>query len=201
MHVIPHPFRGDTYLLDTVRQIMEGAEVFVETGAFYGITTAFMAKEYPGVQCYSCEIHDGHFREAIERTAGLNNCKIVKEDSVDFLLGLINLKKLKTVFWIDAHEFGFGWPLLKEIEIISQNWESAFVIIDDFFVPGKPWFEAYKYDGKTCSYEYIQDSLGGRSHQVWYPTYQPPVNWRTIGWGLLTLNTTYDPQLWMEQGC
>lgn len=200
--IIPYPFRGDTYLLQTVNRVMrQDTRLFVETGSFYGITTAYMAKAYPDIQVASCEIHPDHYKYACEETSTLPNCLVVNQDSEQFLMSIVDDWHDKpAVFWLDAHGYGFPWPLLREIEIISQRWKSAYMFVDDFLVPGRPWFEYDEYNGQQCSYAYIKDALGDRPHQLWYPCYKPPVGWRIRGWCLLTFNASYDPDSWIDRG-
>ncbi|GAB4213290.1 MAG: hypothetical protein OHK0022_50210 [Roseiflexaceae bacterium] len=201
--VIPHPFRGDTFLLRTVQQLMRAGQIstFVETGAFYGITTAAMAQRYPQVRCYSCEINPAHYHHAAARVAGLANVTLTEEDASALLARLApEARTVPTLFWLDAHGYGFPWPLRKEIRIIAEQWEHAWVLIDDFLVPDRPWFGYDEYDGQVCSYAYIRDQLGTRPHRLWYPTYQPPVEWPLRGWCVLALgDLEWTPDPWLEQ--
>ncbi len=201
--IIPHPFRGDTFLLRTVQQLMRAGQIstFVETGAFYGITTAAIARLYPEVRCYSCEISPEHYRHAAAKAAGLPNLTLTEEGSPALLARLAQgVRAEPTLFWLDAHGYGFPWPLREEVRIIAEQWERAWVVIDDFLVPGRPWFGYDAYDGQECSYTAIRDELGARPHRLWYPTYRPPVEWPLRGWAVLALgDLNWTPDPWLEQ--
>jgi len=76
------------------------------------------------------------------------------------------------LYWLDAHGYGFKWPLREEIATLTGNCAKAFVLIDDFLVPGLDCFGYDRYENQICSFEYIADSMD-RKHQyrVYFPHY------------------------------
>ena len=202
--VIPYGFRGDPFLLYTVHNLIHqtGITLFVETGTFYGATIRYMGQNYPKLTCYSCEPNEERFLAARSSTAALANCRITQENSPQLLQRLAQTEAVNTptLFWLDAHGYGFDWPLRQEIEIITNYWREPLILIDDLRVPGHPWFGWDEYGPQECSYGYIQDSIAHRSHQVWYPNYPAKIvtSWPMRGWGLITFDLDrWTPDQWL----
>jgi hypothetical protein len=192
-------FHGDRHLLEVVDDIVtrERIECFIETGTNVGSSLVYLAKRHSQLQALSCEQDAEAARRAREHASGLANVDIHTLSSADFLKLLAakyrGLFGKRCLFWLDAHGYGFKWPLRDEVRFIAENFETAYVMIDDFKVPGLDVFRYDEYDGQVCSYEYIRESLGSRPHQVFGPRYTDRTSQHhpLVGWGLITLGAEY----------
>ena len=191
-------FHGDQHLLAVVEDILvrERIDVFIETGTNVGSTLVYLAARHPKIEALSCEPDGEAWRRARENARGLANVEIHHLSSVDFMKLLATREGLfrkRCLFWLDAHGYGFQWPLREEIRFVAENFETAFVMIDDFRVPGLDCFRYDEYKGQVCSYEFIRDSLGSRAHQVFAPRYTDRTSKHhpLVGWGLIVLGTEY----------
>jgi len=185
-------FHGDKYLISIVETIMESVDVFIETGTNVGSTLAYVARTYKHIKCLSCEQQNKLFIKAIKNIKDFTNASVFNESSDDFFNRLkINYKELlnnKILFWLDAHGYGFKWPLKNEIEFITNNLSSAYILIDDFKVPGLDCFGYDEYDGQECSFNFIKNSLNKiNNYNLIYPNYanQTSKHHPLRGWGLL----------------
>ena len=184
-------FHGDTYLLELVDLIMDKCNFFIETGTNVGSTIAYIAKRFPRVQCFSCEPDKMAYNYAWKNTKNFANINLFNVTSQIFIRQILNKEKAlngEVLFWIDAHGYGFQWPLCEEIEYITDRWEKAFVLIDDFLVPGLDCFSYDEYDGQICSFNYIKDSLSYKhEYRLYYPTYTDRTSKHhpLRGWGLV----------------
>ena len=137
----PYGFHGDRYLLELVGWIASQVELFIETGANVGSTLAYMGRTYPGLRCLSCEPDEAAYQASREHTASLQNVGLLQATSQTFLGQLSRLEpdifERPVFFWLDAHGYGFEWPLRFELEWITSRFTSAFILIDDFKVPGR----------------------------------------------------------------
>jgi hypothetical protein len=166
-------------------------QVFVETGTNVGSTVAYVARRFPDLHCFSCEPDRRAYDEAQKNTSHYDNVTLYNEPSQHFLRRLLEKKEVlhrEVLFWIDAHGYGFQWPLREEIRLITSRRDKAFVLIDDFRVPGLDGFRYDAYDGQVCSLDYIKDSLDQRhTYRVYYPAYtdQTSGHHPLTGWGLI----------------
>jgi hypothetical protein len=160
---LPVGFHGDAYLLALVDALLDRAEVFVETGSNVGSSLAYVARRRPGVACLSCEPDPEAFARAAGHTRDLPNVALFRLGSVEFLERVLEaqpqLTARPTLFWLDAHGYGFEWPLREELEWITSRFDDPLILVDDFQVPGRPEFGWDEYDGQTCSLEYVRDAV------------------------------------------
>ena len=191
-------FHGDHYLLALVDDLVtrERIECFIETGTNVGSSLVYLAKRHPQLQALSCEQDAEACRRARGHARGLANVEIHKLASRDFLKLLAKRRGLfqkRCLFWLDAHGYGFKWPLRDEVRFIADNFAMAYVMIDDFKVPGLDCFRYDEYDGQLCSYEHIHESLGARPHQVFGPRYTDRTSRHhpLVGWGLIVMGAEY----------
>ena len=191
-------FHGDEHLLALVDEIVtrQHIECFIETGTNVGSTLAYFAKRYPQVPSLSCEPDAEAYRRAKEHIRRLENVELFNTYSQEFLAILEKRSALfakKCLFWLDAHGYGFEWPLREEVHFIVDRFETAYVMIDDFRVPGLECFRYDEYKGQVCAYEHIRDALGSRPHQLFYPRYQDRTSRHhpLTGWGLIVLGADY----------
>ncbi|MFK7946889.1 MAG: hypothetical protein AB8G11_04815 [Saprospiraceae bacterium] len=192
-------FHGDTYLINVVKQLQRQMNVFVETGSNVATTLAFVAKNNPDVQCISCEPDDQAYAHAINNTKHYPNVTLYKQLSQDFLKTLkekhTDIFDKNVVFWIDAHSYGFDWPLQLEIEFITSNFKNYFILIDDFKVPHLPEFNFDVYKDQICSFEYIKDYIASDNYALYYPNYieKTSKHHPLQGWGLISSeNVNFD---------
>ena len=132
------PFHDDKKMITIIIEILNNSNIFIETGSFIGKTIFFVGKNFPKLQCYSCEIDKKSFNIAYEQIKDLNNVKL---DLIPSPIALYNIKthydnnifdKI-TCFWLDAH-----WhtdPLFEEIKYITTNFKKFYIFVDDFTVP------------------------------------------------------------------
>lgn len=168
-------FHGDNYLLHLVDVLASKSYFFIETGANVGSTVAYVAKKYPSMKCISCEPDSEAYTEAV-RNAPFDNVSLFNESSQNFLLRLRDqypdVFHKNALYWLDAHGYGFTWPLRDEVSFITNNCKSAFILIDDFKVPGLDCFGYDSYEDQECSFEYIADSLNPSvPYDLYYPSY------------------------------
>jgi FkbM family methyltransferase len=185
-------FHGDEYLLHLVGHVAGKCKVFVETGANVGSTLAYVARSYPWLRCLSCEPDRSAFEQASANTGKYDNVSLFNGTSQEFIENISKhepeIISEQCFFWLDAHGYGFEWPLEKELEFITGRFSSAYVLIDDFKVPGREQFGYDWYQDQICSYDYVKNSLNpGKIYQLYYPTYQDKTSKHhpLRGWGLL----------------
>jgi len=185
-------FHGDQYLLQLVDLIIRNRSYFVETGTNVGSTLAYVARRYPHIHCLSCEPNSRAFQQALKNTVNVPNASILNQTSQDFFRWIETecsyLFNQNILFWLDAHGHGIKWPLKEEISFITGKFKRAYILIDDFKVPGFSCFGYDQYKGQTCSFEYIKDVI---NHKISYKLYYPNYTRRTSkhhplrGWGLI----------------
>jgi hypothetical protein len=141
------PFHNDRKMIKILINVLNNCNVFIETGTFIGGTTYFVAKNFPNLECYSCESNKQFYDQAMKELKDLNNLKV---DLIPSPQGLYNIKKeydnnvyeKYTCFWLDAH-----WksdPLYDELRYITTNFKKFCIFIDDFTIP---WDKGFGTDG------------------------------------------------------
>lgn len=124
----------------TIALAGQGAQVWIETGTYFGETTAFLAARFPKV--ISIEPSDKLFNNAVHRFRGLKGVKLLNGTSEEkFLEALNSAEAMKVAFWLDGHFSGgdtfqahTDTPVLFELEAIAQNLnrlEITAICIDD----------------------------------------------------------------------
>jgi len=127
-------FHGDEYLTKIVKALMTDCDLFIETGTNVATTTAYVSKRFPQVLCFSCEPDDRAYKEAVKNTKNLPNVNIFNETSQNFInrFEKMNLFRKNAVFWLDAHDNNFEWPLKSEVGFITSKFQNFKILIDDF---------------------------------------------------------------------
>ncbi len=190
-------FHGDQHLLKLVEFLAFDRQFFIETGTNVGSTLAYFARTYPHIECWSCEPDVEAYRHAV-RNARITNTRVFNETSQEFLTRLSknsSIFKERVLFWLDAHGYGFQWPLRDEIAFITSRFASGYILIDDFRVPDGDAFGFDKYGDQECSFEYIQNSISpATEYNLYYPNYREKTSTfhPLRGWGLITFGTTAD---------
>lgn len=198
-------FHGDRYLQELVASLMPSVQSFIETGTSVGTTLAYVASAYPHIPCLSCEPDRWSYRQARRHTKALPNAFIYNEESGDFLarirLQRPDLFGQSALFWLDAHGRGFTWPLRNEIAFVTTHFEAAYILIDDFRVPGLANFGYDVYQDQECSFEYISDVLNpNHQYQLCYPSYTDHTSeYHPLrGWGLIEFGHSEDMRLALQ---
>ncbi len=172
-------FHGDTYLLGLVDEVIKQIQPahFIETGTNVGTTARYVARTYPQLQIHSCEPDGMVFAKAQETVRGCPNAHLYNQPSPDFLYKLYEqqpaIASSLNLFWLDAHDYGFEWPLKDELAFISQQHTQAAILIDDAQVPDQPQFYHCGYEGQECNLDYMLAALTKeKRYHFFYPTYQ-----------------------------
>ena len=185
-------FHGDQYLLQLVDLIIRNCNYFIETGTNVGSTLAYVARKYPHIHCLSCEPNSRAFQQALENTRNLPNASIWNQTSQEFFRRIETecsyLFNQNILFWLDAHGHGFRWPLKEELSFITEKFKRAYILIDDFKVPGFSLFGYDQYKGQICSFEYVKDVINQKiRYKLYYPNYarRTSKHHPLRGWGLI----------------
>lgn len=133
-------------------------DVSIETGTYEGDTASFFANLFD--QVFTIEISNEQFQKALDRLNIYPNIGMIQGDSPQVLRQILpQLKEKKILFYLDAH-WRADWPLLNELNEISQTHkDNCIIVIDDFKIPGRPEFAYDSYNNHECSYEYIREHL------------------------------------------
>jgi hypothetical protein len=99
------------------------------------------------------------------------NIKIVNDFSENFIKNEIDKGEFSDsdniMFYLDAH-WGNNWPLRNEIKQVLRL-KRSIIVIDDFIVPGHPFFGFDIYKTKLCGWYYIRDLFKNVEKAVFYP--------------------------------
>jgi hypothetical protein len=143
-----------------------------------GWTVAHVARLFPHLRCFSCELSKANFGVAVSRTREMANALIENMPSPDFLYHRLaqqpELAKAKAMFWLDAHGKDVPCPLADEVRFITSTFSDAVIFIDDFQVPGRPEFGFDTYsDGIALTWDYIRPALDPRrTYTIMRPCYR-----------------------------
>jgi len=121
-----------------------GFDAIIETGTFKGDSAAYMAQT-ANLPVYTSEVNSRFFFLARIRLRSVSDVRFFYGDSRKLLQRLPAILKSRTkrlFFYLDAHWYA-DLPLEGELNIISRDWQSFVIMIDDFQVPGD---EGYGYD-------------------------------------------------------
>lgn len=136
-------------------------ELVVETGCYRGNTTEFLWY-MSGVPTYSVDRNKA-YAASTRRRLRHTGARIVTGDSPEFLRDLTKSTDLKalTFFYLDAH-WRAELPLAEEVSIITHNWTSAVIMIDDFQVPDDEGYGFDEFGPLRLNRNYLQsrDSVG-----------------------------------------
>ena len=173
---LPVGFHGDEYLLELVESIVPMCSSFIETGCNVGSTASYVARTWPELRVSSCEPDPVAFAVAERTLAPSANATVVNELSPGFLRALFDvepeLRQECSLCWLDAHGYGFRWPLADEVAFLTSRCESGFLLIDDFQIPGQPQFAFDEYDGQICGMDLVRPALApGKAYQLILPRY------------------------------
>jgi hypothetical protein len=188
-----HSFHGDRFLQEYIASKLTKSEYFIETGSWYGESTAFVAENFTNIRCITCEPDKDRFLKTRQNLSNLSNAFYYNITSPDIFnkLALHDEKMNNKVctFWLDAHGYGFEWPLLQEISILTHNFKKCYIFIDDFKNPYVTEMRYDQYNNQVCSLPFIENSINNRNQfEVYVPTYTERTSkvHPLVGWAMLT---------------
>ncbi|MDP8236206.1 MAG: hypothetical protein P9M08_07465 [Candidatus Erginobacter occultus] len=166
------PFNGQRYRQRILFDILYHFPIksIVETGTFYGSTTALFA--VTALPIYTVEINPRYFAYARVRFLfNRDNIHFYRGDSRTFLQTLArdtSVPKTDVFFYLDAH-WEEELPLRDELGIIFSGWGNPIVMIDDFRVPKSDYeFDDYG-PGERLDLEYIKQVVNAYELSVFFP--------------------------------
>ena len=141
------PFGFDIAVALMVDELIRGfgCDAIAETGCFAGDTTFYLARRYPGLPVYSCDIDRACAAFTARRLADCPNAEITCEDSPG-MLGRVAARHTRPLAFLDAH-WGAHWPLADELGIVTAA--AGVAVIHDFDI-GHDRFSYDTYDGLPC---------------------------------------------------
>ena len=169
-------FHGDRYLIALFEALSGSVENFVETGSEAGTTICYVATNYPNINVFSCEADPAIYEVVLHNLKGHPNVSLACERSPDFLYRLHqqvpSLSSSLSVYFLDAHGYGFRWPLKQEVRFLTNTLEKGIILVDDMKVPDHPEFGYDRYDYQECSLEFLGSSIArGKTYTVCFPDY------------------------------
>jgi len=198
-------FHGDVHLLRLVHRLLPTADTFIETGTNVGTTLGWVASTFPRLPCFSCEPDARAASIAREHACTRQGVQVFDETSQDFMRRLerehAQLFEGTPFVWLDAHGYGFEWPLLEEVAFVTRRFQRGFLFIDDFRVPGAGEFGFASYDDQSCSFEYIESAIApGLEYDLYYPSYDEHTSpfHPLRGWVLIAFGPAPRPDLERE---
>ena len=130
----PHPVK-----MLVIKSYLEkfNLNIFVETGTFMGDTLGFIAET--GCKCYSIELSDEFYINAINKFKSKGNVSLIHGDSGEQLPKFIFDLKSPAIFWLDGHyssgDTALGeehTPVSKEIKaLLAHPIKEHVILIDD----------------------------------------------------------------------
>lgn len=125
----------------------------VETGCCLGDTTEYLARVYPELPVWTCDIRAdwaGFTRARVRRQPNV----VVRHGSSAVLLSEPLSEMRRPILYLDAH-WDSHWPLFDELKSIR----AGVVVIDDFNI-GNPRFAYDSYGGVECGPDVVRAAVG-----------------------------------------
>lgn len=149
-------------------------DAFIETGAYRGTTTEFLA--HHGRPVFSCELDEAAYYDSVIRLCHLPNVSLFNGDSRAFLSGLLtdgSPRFRMPLFYLDAH-WNDDLPLADEVELIAGRCGEFVIMVDDFKHPLHGYaYDAYE-NGLELTLEYLAPRLPAGSDLVPLMPWMPP---------------------------
>jgi hypothetical protein len=135
------PFGFDIVVALLADDLIAGyqCDAIAETGCFLGDTTDYLARRYPGLPVYTCDIEPGFCSFTSHRLARYPNVTVSCEDSPAMLTRAAG-RHHRVFAYLDAH-WATSWPLPAELDTLT----SAVAVIHDFDIG----HERFSFD--TCN--------------------------------------------------
>jgi FkbM family methyltransferase len=189
---LPLGFHGDKHLLALVDALAKRADLYLETGANVGSTLGYVARRFRRLDCLACEPDPAAHAVARAHADVRSGVHVLPLTSQDFLAALPALRgdlgQRTPLCWLDAHGYGFEWPLRDEVAFLTRACRRGFLLIDDFRVPGAPEFEWDAYGDQECRFEAVRSAIAPRAaYRLFYPAYSEHTSpWHGLrGFGLI----------------
>lgn len=141
------PFGFDIAVALLVDELIRsyGCDAIAETGCFLGDTTLYLARRYPDLPVYACDIDPGPATFTAMRLTDCRNATVTCEDSPR-MLARVTANHVRPLAFLDAH-WGADWPLIAELDIMASA--TGIAVIHDFDI-GHARFSYDFYDGIPC---------------------------------------------------
>jgi tetratricopeptide (TPR) repeat protein len=198
-------FHGDVHLMRLVHRLLPVSDTFIETGTNVGTTLGWVASTFPRLPGFSCEPDLKAAAIAREHSCTRPDVQVFGETSQDFMRRLqrehADLFQGTPFVWLDAHDYGFEWPLRQEVAFFTSRFAKGYLFIDDFRVPGAPEFGYASYGDQTCSLEHVESALPPElEYDLYYPAYSEHTSPHhpLRGWGLFVFGRGPRPDLERE---
>lgn len=130
-------------------------DAIFETGCNLGDTSFYLARRYPEIPLFACDISQRHADFTRQRLAFAGNATIEHLDS-PLLIEKHAGRFQRPLFYLDAHWYQ-DWPLQRELDLIQRG----IVVVDDFDI-GHPRFGFDAYNGQACGPDLLAQALAGR---------------------------------------
>lgn len=130
-------------------------DAIFETGCNLGDTSYYLARRYPDIPLFTCDISKHHAEFTKQRLAFAKQSVVEHIDS-PLLIERYAGAYQRPIFYLDAHWYE-EWPLHRELDLIRRG----IVIVDDFDI-GDPRFGFDSYHGEPCGPELLSKALSGR---------------------------------------
>jgi hypothetical protein len=141
------PFGFDIAVALMVDELIRGyrCDAVAETGCFAGDTTFYLARRYPALPVYACDIDPGSAAFTARRLAGHPNAVVTCEDAPR-MLERAGATHARPLAFLDAH-WGDQWPLVAELDTLTAA--EGIAVIHDFDI-GHDRFSYDIYDSVAC---------------------------------------------------
>ena len=163
---------GRLQLVETLIAVIDPA-VLVETGAYHGTTTQWLAST--GRPVVTVEGEPRTYGFAKQRLRNLRNVRLIFGDSRAMLRSLpascsLFAGKEPILAYLDAH-WNADLPLEEEIDIVFASNPRAVVMIDDFAVADDTGYGFDDYGpGATLNSEYVSKVMARHDLALYYPS-------------------------------
>ncbi len=141
------PFGFDIAVALLVDELVRGygCDAIAETGCFLGDTTFYLARRYPDLPVYSCDIDPDLVGFTERRLARHPNATVTCEDSPRMLERVVQAHARPLAF-LDAH-WDEQWPLIAELDVVVAA--GGIAVIHDFDI-GHERFSYDAYGDLVC---------------------------------------------------
>ncbi len=144
-------------------------KAFVETGTYFGETTAAAAKIFD--QVYTIELSPELARQATVRLAPFPNVQVIEGDSSKALAHILPKLRGRALFWLDGHYSegntargeGGNTPIIEELRAIQDaGIKDAIILVDDLHL-----FQKVTYQGSDAPSIYGYPDIHQLRQTIW----------------------------------
>lgn len=148
---------------------------FVETGTFYGYTSAYVRQAFK-TPVFTSEINPTYYLVSKANLLWVRGIKKFRTSSPVFLENVCRPSLIgdNPMFYLDAHWYDY-MPLPDELATIRDRSERGIILIDDFLVPAQPQFIYDEYEGIPIDLNVVKSALDicRDGVSVYLPNYHP----------------------------